>query len=90
MDDTLDAARELDRLRALVLTSTHDLANSVGVALNYVAFLGEDLGGADPAHPVRAGLAPIESALRRTAETVRALRDAAQAIPAAPTAPHPD
>ncbi len=86
----MDEADELDRLRALVLTSTHDLANSVGVALNYVAFLGEDLGGTDPAHPVWAGLGPIESALHRTAETVRALRDAAHAIPVTRTAPHPD
>jgi hypothetical protein len=83
----MDEAEELDRLRALVLTSTHDLANSVGVALNYVAFLGEDLGGTDPAHPVWAGLTPIESALRRTADTVRALREAAQAVPATRTAP---
>jgi hypothetical protein len=74
MGDALDTAQELDRLRALVLKSSHDLANSVGVALNYVAFLEEDLGGADSSN-----LAPIESALRRAAETVRVLRESARA-----------
>jgi len=72
----MDEAEELDRLRALVLKSSHDLANSVGVALNYVSFLEEDLGGAGSPN-----LAPIESALRRAAETVLALRESARAGP---------
>ncbi|HEU5110601.1 MAG TPA: hypothetical protein VFT95_18835 [Micromonosporaceae bacterium] len=70
-------AEELERLRAQVLGSAHDLANAVGVALNYVTFLGEDLGGADPDHPVWQKLEPIEAALRRAADSVRVLRDRA-------------
>jgi len=70
-------AEELDRLRAQVLGSAHDLANAVGVAINYVTFLGEDIGGGDPAHPIWPKLAPIEAALRRAADSVRELRDRA-------------
>jgi hypothetical protein len=71
----MDEVEELRRLRSLVLERAHDLANSLGIALNYAMFLGEDLGGGDPDHPVWSKVAPIEAALRRSAELVRALRD---------------
>jgi hypothetical protein len=87
MDSALGDAQELDQLRARVLSSTHDLANSVGVALNYVAFVGEDVGGADPAHPIWPNLELIESALRRAAESIRVLRESAQPAPVDPDHP---
>jgi hypothetical protein len=87
MDSALGASQELDQLRVRVLTATHDLANSVGVALNYLAFIGEDVGGADPAHPIRPNLELIESALRRAVESIRDLRESAQPAPADPDRP---
>jgi hypothetical protein len=70
----MDERDELRRLRDVVSQTAHDLSNAVGIALNYATFLGEDLGGADSAHPVWAKLQPIETALTRAAELVRELR----------------
>jgi len=76
MGSATDHAEELRRLRALVRDTAHDLSNSLGVAMNYATFLGEDIGGADRDHPVWPKLEPVEAALRRAAALVRTLRDA--------------
>lgn len=71
----MDDAEELRLLRSQVRASAHDVFNTLGIALNYLDFLGEDISSADPRHPVWQQLEPIQSAVRRAVETVRTLRD---------------
>ncbi|WP_344168032.1 hypothetical protein [Pilimelia columellifera] len=70
MNDT----EELARLRAQVGRTAHDLANVLGIALNYTLFLEEDL-PPEPDHPARQSLPQLESAARRAVELVRQLQD---------------
>jgi hypothetical protein len=71
MDQTDDLRRVQDQVRE----ATHELSNALGIALNYTDFLGEDVAGADRDHPIWQRIAPIETALRRAADSVRVLRE---------------
>jgi signal transduction histidine kinase len=71
-----DDARELRLLRDRVQEVSHDLANVLGIALNYTAFLVEDLADAATEGPVGEHLPQIEAAARRAVELVRELQAA--------------
>src|SRR5512139_3003712 len=71
----MDDAHELRRLRSRVRSAAHEMCNTLGIALNYLDFLGEDIAGTDGAHPVWQQVALIQDAIRRAVDTVRSLRD---------------
>jgi signal transduction histidine kinase len=61
---------ELERLRAHVAQSAHDLSNALGAVLNYSAFIAEDLAGHASAQEY---LPYLESAARRALTLVENL-----------------
>jgi signal transduction histidine kinase len=67
-------AEELRLLRQGVHEVAHELANILGVALNYAHFLTEDLAEADVADRTRQHVRYIESAARRGADLLTSLR----------------
>lgn len=71
----MDDGEELRLLRSKVRASAHEMCNVLGIALNYLDFLGEDIAGADIDHPIWQKLPPIENAIRRAVDTIRTLRD---------------
>lgn len=64
-------------LRAQVRQSTHDLANLLGIAANYLQFLEEDLDGVAGAGEAREHVERIAAAVDRATEVTRRLGDAA-------------
>ncbi|MDR7273399.1 hypothetical protein [Catenuloplanes atrovinosus] len=60
-----------------VRQGTHDLANLLGIAANYLQFLEEDLDGVADAGEARAHVERITAAVDRAAEVTRRLAAAA-------------
>ena len=60
-----------------VRQGTHDLANLLGIAANYLQFLEEDLDGVALPDEARDHLARISTAVDRAADVTRKLADAA-------------
>lgn len=65
---------ELEALRTTIGHTAHELANVLGIALNYVTFLAEDL-PPEPDHPAHSDLVPLDKATRRAVELVRRLQE---------------
>jgi signal transduction histidine kinase len=61
---------ELERLRAHVAQTAHDLANAIGAVLNYSTFLAEDLAASESA---REYLPYLERAARRALLLIESL-----------------
>ncbi|GAB7043224.1 MULTISPECIES: hypothetical protein [Catenuloplanes] len=64
-------------LAAEVRQGTHDLANLLGIAANYLQFLEEDLDGVAGADEARGHLERISAAVDRATEVTRRLATAA-------------
>lgn len=68
-------------LRAQVRQGTHDLANLLGIAANYLQFLEEDLDGVEGAAEAREHIVRITTAIDRATEVTRTMSEAAAVTP---------